>query len=213
MKSPFIDFIKGRRSIREFTTEIPSDADVMRIIEAAGYAPSPTNLQPWKFVVIRSLDIRTRMAEAVKQKIEFTASQAPESMKRMGKSSLAEKSYFERNFTFFQKAPVVIVPLYKPFPSHVYAHMGDAEELSRMGRELSIMSVSAAVENLLLAAHALGLGGCWMHGPLIAEEELKAILSIRPPWQILAVVPIGVPADVPEPTRRKRLDIITKFIE
>ena len=211
-KDRYIRMIKERRSIRDFTVDAPSDEDILRIIEAAGYAPSPTNLQPWKFIVVKNRRKIEEMASAVKERIAEVGREASGSISRMKKSILGDKDYFDVHFTFFRKAPVVIVPLYKLFPSHVYSRTMNDEDVSGLGKDLSVMSVSAATQNLLLACHGMGLGGCWMHGPLIAEKEIREILSINKPWEILAIVPIGVPAAVPGPPRRKKLEHIAKFI-
>lgn len=201
----YIQFIKERRSIRDFRQEMPKDEEILQLIEAAGYAPSPTNLQPWRFLIVKSETVKRQMAAAMEKRINSNLGQ------KNDPELLRDYCHY---FNFFQNAPVVVVPLYRPYPSFVYSYLSDDDrEISDAGKLLSIMSVSAATQNLLLAAHALGLGGCWMHGPLTAREELKEILVVREPWEILAVVPIGVPAVDPKAPRRKKVGIITKFIE
>ncbi len=59
-----LDLIKKRRSIRKYTTETVSDADIRTILEAAMAAPSANNSQPWEFIVVRKEDLRRRLAEA-----------------------------------------------------------------------------------------------------------------------------------------------------
>jgi nitroreductase len=58
-----LDLIKKRRSIREYTPEALSDADIRTILEAAMAAPSANNSQPWEFIVVRKEDLRRRLAE------------------------------------------------------------------------------------------------------------------------------------------------------
>ena len=58
-----LDLIKQRRSIREYTDEPLSDADVKTMLEAAMAAPSANNSQPWEFIVVRKEDLRRRLAE------------------------------------------------------------------------------------------------------------------------------------------------------
>jgi nitroreductase len=58
-----LDFIKKRRSIRQYTAESVSDADIRTILEAAMAAPSANNSQPWEFIVVREKDLRQRLAE------------------------------------------------------------------------------------------------------------------------------------------------------
>jgi nitroreductase len=66
-------------------------------------------------------------------------------------------------------------------------------------------SVAAALTQLLLAAHALGLGACWMTGPLVAAAELRALLAVPDGWELAALVPLGYPAEQPAPPRRRAL--------
>ena len=61
---------------------------------------------------------------------------------------------------------------------------------SEYGSTAGIQSVAASIENLLLAAADLGLGACWMTGPLIAREGLELVLDIKNPNQLLALIPI-----------------------
>ncbi|MGI9036674.1 MAG: nitroreductase family protein, partial [Pyrinomonadaceae bacterium] len=57
----------------------------------------------------------------------------------------------------------------------------------------AMQSVSAAIQNLQLAAHAIGLATCWMTAPLFAKQQLNELLGVEEPWQLAAVVPIGYP--------------------
>ena len=76
------------------------------------------------------------------------------------------------------------------------------------------LSVAAAIEKLLLAAHPLGYGACWLRVPFMAKDELESLLEVRPPWELIALVPVGVPAPEASPPRRerKRLEEITTFL-
>jgi len=69
-----------------------------------------------------------------------------------------------------------------------------------------------AMQNLLLAAHAAGLGASGMTGPLVAADALREILRIPQSWHIAALVPIGYPDEEPTPTARKTVDHVTRWI-
>jgi len=70
------------------------------------------------------------------------------------------------------------------------------------------------IQNLQLAAHALGLGTCWMTAPLFARTQLHALLAVESRWQLAAVIPIGYAASVnTNRPRRLRLDRVTRWIE
>jgi len=215
MCNTLIELIKERRSIRKFKDDVPEDKEILQIIDAARYAPSATNLQPWRFFIIKDMETKMRMAACVEEKLINA-----HKIKEAGNHESDYKGLFS-HFTFFKNAPVVIVVLYKPYPNTVYSFIkqggkgGDNYDESTMfshTKSLGMQSVAAATQNLLLAAHSLGLGGCWMDGPLIAEEELKEILAVRPPWELMSVVPIGFPDSIPDTPRRKKIDVIVKFI-
>ncbi len=59
--------------------------------------------------------------------------------------------------------------------------------------------------NLLLAAHTLGLGACWMTGPLVAADGLRRCLQVTKGWDIAALVPVGYADEEPQPPKRRPL--------
>jgi len=79
--------------------------------------------------------------------------------------------------------------------------------------EPELVSVSMAVQNLLLASHAMGLGACCITSPLIASTKIKKILDIRPPFEIAALIPIGKYYKAPEVVGRKEIDKIIEIVE
>jgi nitroreductase len=91
---------------------------------------------------------------------------------------------------FFRKlggAPVLVFAYYEP-----------CSELP----ETSIQTVAAAIQNLLLAAHAEGLGACWMTGPLHVADQINAFLDIQGK-KLVAVIPMGYPDQSPPAPKRK----------
>jgi nitroreductase len=89
----------------------------------------------------------------------------------------------------------------------------DREALERLERDAGLLSVAMAVENLLLAAPALGLGATVMTGPLLAQRALREILAVKPGWELVAVVPVGFPDEAPEPKPRKGVEQVIRWIE
>ena len=91
------------------------------------------------------------------------------------------------------------------------ARMGyRGEDLLRRRPNPGLQSVAAAVEHMLLAAHALGYGSCWMTGPLIAQEAFETILGYGRERFIAALLPMGVPDEHPSPRPRKPLEEIVR---
>ena len=112
--------------------------------------------------------------------------------------------------TFFTNAPVVIAVFmtkadyYDPTFISVLKERGfDDEGIMELFNRYDLLSIGAAVENLLLAAHEKGYGACWMNEPALAGEEIGRILNAPPGAKLISLVPVGVPAYFPREKRMK----------
>ena len=86
-----------------------------------------------------------------------------------------------------------------------------SRQVSRRFRPLpGLQSVSAAIQNMLLAVHALGYGSCWMTGPLVAQESFEKLLGYDKDRFIAALLPIGVPDENPPARSRKPLEEVVR---
>jgi nitroreductase len=107
----------------------------------------------------------------------------------------------------------VVMEPYAEDTDRLLARMGYApEQIKRLRPLPGLQSVSAAIQNMLLAAHALGYGSCWMTGPLVAQEAFEELLGYGKERFIAALLPVGVPDEKPLARNRKPLDEITKRI-
>ncbi len=199
-----MEAIRRRRSVREFQdTPVPRE-HIRTILDAARWAPSGYNKQPWRFMVLQDRKLIDRMAEEVKSKLE-EISRWPA---LRGKAA-AVKAMLP-GFTVFQRAPVSIAVLYSDYSApmdEILQKQGFSfEERYNIRLAPGVQSVAAAVQNMLLAATALGYGTCYGTGCLIAREGLEKALGLKPPWKLLALVPVGIPAKVPRAPRRKPLE-------
>ena len=163
--------IKTRRSIRAFTREEISDREIEKILDAARWAPSAGNIQPWIFVVVKDPGTKRRLSEAALSQF------------------------------FIEEAPVVIVVC------------ADQERSRRgygsRGADLyCIQDTAAATQNILLAAHALGLGACWVGA--FNEEEVRLILKIPRGIRPVAIVPIGHSAEKPRTIFKRPLSEVIR---
>jgi nitroreductase len=204
------DLMRARRSIRRFASEAPPRALLEKVLEAAVTAPSASNKQPWRFFIVQSRNIIDEMAAAVRAATDRIAAHVPVESQP---SFRAYGDYFVR----FERAPVVIVPICRG-PA-VLSHLVDADlgpddrrRIAAMERDSALIGASLALENLLLMAHACGLGASGMTGPLVAVDDLAPILNVPSGWQIVALVPIGYPAEEAAPTGRKPLDKVIRWI-
>ncbi len=203
--------VQGRKSIRRFKQSPVQDGDIRKILDAGRWAPSANNTQPWSFIVIKDRAVLKKMAAAVRGMIDRMVPFA-ENEKQAQRLAAYKSTYF----TFFENAPVVVavcMEAYDAGTDRLLAKMGySADDIRRLRPLPGLQSVSAAVQNMLLAIHALGYGSCWMTGPLVAQEDFEKILDFGKEKSIVALLPIGVPDENPPARSRKPLDEMMKVL-
>ena len=200
----------ARRSVRRFTPEAPPRVLIERLLEAAVTAPSASNKQPWRFVVVTRRSLITTLAAEVRAAVDLIAGHVEP------RSEPAFRAYGEY-FTRFEAAPVVIVALYRSLT--VLSNLVDEAlpeparaRIVTMEDRSGLIGVSMALQNLLLMAHELGLGASGMTGPLVAADRLRALLEVPPSWEIAALVPVGYPAETPPAPPRKPAARVTEWL-
>ena len=201
--------VRERRSIRSFRDDPVDPGLIDRILEAARWAPSGGNRQPWRFAVVTSPEVRRQMGEAVQNAVDaYKAKLAPE--RASGYSAYLDA------FGQPSEAPVVIGVFYRPggrlLTAGLRPELRDDPDAAAPAEVGALASASAAIQNLLLAAHALGLGACWMTGPLLAAPALCGLCGVPEGWKLCALVPVGHPTHQPEPPRRKALARLVRRI-
>ena len=188
----FLEAIKSRRSIRAFEQKPVPKEIIRECLEAAIWAPSATNQQPWEFIVLKGEELKKifkiveenfaiRMGEQdafsnvpercskAQEEIFATLSQAAEA------EGIDGSAMFQKMLSFFE-APVGIFFITYKRRDHQYRY-----------------STTAALENFLLAAHSKGLGTCWLGIAVICEEDIKKHLKIAQDKEITGVVAVGYP--------------------
>jgi nitroreductase len=205
------DAIQGRKSIRRFKQTPVPDEDIAKILDAGRLAPSANNTQPWSFVVIRDKTMLRKMADAAREMIDRMIPFA-ENEKQAQRLAAYKSNYY----TFFEHAPVVIAVFMEAYDAgtdSLLAKMGyAADDIKRLRPLPGLQSVSAAIEHILLAVHALGYGSCWMTGPLVAQEAFEKLLGFGKEKSIVALLPVGVPGENPPARSRKPLEEMMKII-
>ena len=193
--------MRSRRSVRRFKPEpIPPDI-VDKLIEMAITAPSASNKQPWRFFIIEDPDIITRLATEVRQ--------ANQKIKNhIEPEFIGAYEKYGDYFTRFEKAPLLIVPIFSELLTLSHLLEGELPEPGRTNVETmefnsGLVSVSLAIGNILLYAHALGLGASCMSGPMVALDKIKEILKIPVSWHMAAMIALGYPEETPAPVERK----------
>jgi nitroreductase len=198
--NPIERVILTRRSVRRFGPEAPTEEAIGQLIGLACAAPSPMNRQDWHFTVVRSTQVRDRIVEAVERRWQALAAQAG--------GNEAVLSSYAGHFAAFRQAPVSIAVDIKRTATFLEHLLGEAA-----GRvQGDCLSAGMAVENLLLAAHAMGLGTCVFTGCVAAEAEIGAVLGLGPARRLACLVVIGVPDEDPPVPARRPLDDLLRVI-
>jgi len=207
----FVVLAKGRRSVRKMSPEAIPREHLDAIVDCGLYAPSGSNQQPWHFAVVTDRDLIDRMKKAAAAKVDL--------IKERISSASAGRSFdgYVQYITFFGNSSAVICCFVEPYRALLERLLNRyAPEISVSTREnASVQSVAAAVENMLLAAHAFGYAGCWMTGPLIAKDEIEALVKPKGNWELIAMVALGRRDDAQPPPqtpkRRPREETVSYF--
>lgn len=209
--------VKTRKSIRRFQPTPVPEKDIIIMLEAAVNAPSGANKQPWKFIVVRSQKWKEDMAEIIKS----SCKRLPQLLKGVFENPHQVAEMMKKRFyvvsLFFVGAPVVVVVCVKQEITPLlqcYTNQGlDRYEAFTKFGYVELLSASAAIENLLLTAHDLGYGACWMNIPFMAKDALEDLFEIEDPWEILAMIPVGIPAHDPKKPGRIPVEDVSIFID
>ncbi|MFT4040744.1 MAG: TIGR03668 family PPOX class F420-dependent oxidoreductase [Thermomicrobiales bacterium] len=199
-RDAFADLVRGRRSVRAFSSRPVPRAIIEEAIAAAGWAPSPHGRQPWRFVVVESPERRLALADAMsatwQEQLQFDGQDVAVIASRLAKSR-------DRLI----RAPVLILPCLYLADIDVYPDPDRqaAEEL------MAVQSIGSAIQNLLLALYAAGVDGGWMCAPLFCPEIVQAALGLDPALQPHALIPVGYAAA--DPVRRPRRPVSELIVD
>jgi nitroreductase len=189
----FMDLIRARRSIRLYKDKaIPEDI-VKQLLEAGQLAPSRANSQPWHFVVIRDTAVKQELYAAVYH--QELVLKAPLLIVVLGIID-PRSSILARTLELVQMGAFGIDV--KNFADHVLDNWSE-EDL----RVDSALNSAIATTHIMLAAHDLGLGCCWVK--LCKDDEVLRILEVPDGYYMAAVLAIGYPDE--SPNQRPRLPI------
>jgi coenzyme F420-0:L-glutamate ligase / coenzyme F420-1:gamma-L-glutamate ligase len=193
--------LQSRRSIRRYRPEPVSPALIEQMLTAATWAPSAHNRQPWRFAVITKTDVKHKLAAAMGTKLR--ADLAVDGLS----SEIIEKDA-GRSYQRITSAPLLILLCLS------MADMDSYPDEQRQQNEwlMAVQSTAMAGQNLLLAAHSLGLGACWMCAPLFSPDIVCQVLNLPADWQPQALITVGYPAETRQKTR-KPLDSCVLFVD
>lgn len=189
--------IEKRRSIRKYKPDSIPDAYIKKLFDSARLAPSGCNAQPWRFKIAKEADVKAKLAEAAYDQ------------------------------SFIAQAPAVIVCC-ADIQGYLDGTISGAQDLGKIGaiedRIVTILqgkaknlktidrnelgpriaaNVAIAIEHIVLRALDFGLGSCWVR--LIDEQKVRELFGWSDNIYVVALLPIGYPAEFPK--NRKRLEL------
>ena len=185
------DVLLARRTVRAFTAQPVDPEAVERAIAAALTAPAPHHSEPWRFVVVSSLTARLALLDAMQDAWVadlrgdgFTEEQIARRLKR-GEP--------------LRDAPLIVVPCLELSAMNAYPD----DRRTRAEREMFVVAMGAAVENLLVALAVENLGSAWISSTLFCQDVAAGALDLPDGWLPMGSVAVGHPA-APAPSRPPR---------
>ncbi len=183
-----LDVVQKRRSVRVYKTGKVSDAQLNAILEAARWAPSGANTQPWEFVVTRDRKKMRRIREIYDNEWRQRKREDPVHYKGLKKDYVGDVS-------------VVVLACGDPRTKSVYLttrQQADREKLFQA-------SIANSVQQMMLAAASMNLGTVWVSVREEVEPELRELFQVPQPLRLLWVVPIGHARSWPKAKPRRKI--------
>ena len=176
--------ITGRRAVRDYTAQAVDEKSIRALIDAAIQAPSAVNQQPWTFTVVSDQSMLDRISREAKSHMLATMPPSPQ-------SDHIRSNLIDPDFQIFYHAPVLIlISADAPGP-------------------WIVEDCALAAENLMLAAHASGLGTCWIGfaQSFLNTSDGRNALDLPPAWVPVAPIIVGYPKAAPHPVPRSEPQI------
>ncbi len=196
-----LNFMKKRRSARIYAQKMVRREDILKIIEAGIQAPSPTNLQGWKFRILDNEKEINYLTIIIEKKLDELINKTEEGILR---ESFTE---YSGNFTFIKNSPCTIL-LYSLKPRKVFKSLFKDKINSYKGGG-SLLSLGMVMQNMMLSAQSLGISSCPLTGPLIAEKEITDKYPPPQKYELSGLMTLGYADSQTVNPGRKSLD---KFI-
>ena len=187
---PIINAIQSRRSLRRYQEKPVPKSIIETLLTAGTWSPSAHNRQPWRFAVLQSFAIKEGLALAMGERLQADL------LSDFVPQTVIDKE-LKRSYERLTSAPVLIVIFMSLIDMDTYSD----EKRNNNEKIMAIQSTAMAGQNILLAAHDMGLGACWMCAPLFCPDVVQSTLDLPKDWQAQGIITLGYPAQVREKTR------------
>jgi coenzyme F420-0:L-glutamate ligase/coenzyme F420-1:gamma-L-glutamate ligase len=196
-----VELIKTRRSIRKFKPTKVSREIIKAVLDLARWAPSAHNAQPWRLVVIDDDSVKEKLATEMGR--VWLSGMLKDGVSRDKAEEIVRAESWQR----ITQSPIVLIVCLAMEDMHKYIDMRrrKAEYL------MSVQSVAAYIQNLLLLAHYYGLGACWVCAPLFCQNAVRKALGLPRKIEPQAMIIMGYADEKPEPRPRKPLETFCVF--
>lgn len=204
----FLELTKQRRSIRRFKPDPFPDEYIEKMLEAARFAQSGGNAQPWEFIVVKDKETKIRITELVAEQHKYTWEIERTRVEELRHPAYRGYGRHGEPTVTFKDAPVFIVMCGDP--RRVQASILSTHFLPNEGGPFAhfLKNIANATQILTLAAAACGLGTQWVSVSSVIEPRLKELLGMPVELAIHTIIPIGYPDYTPAPSYRRELSEI-----
>ncbi len=195
--SDFREIVRSARAQRRLRSEPIDDATIERILAAARFAPSGMDLRPWRFVVVRDAALRNAIGAlyAAAWQIGRSVYDAAPATSAHAAKMIADVEHLAAHFG---EAPVIVAAC---LDRRLLGAMVDAR-LEWRDPVPVLASILPAVQNLILAARAHGVGTVLTTLHRLRHDELRTLLGVPPEVEVVALLPLGYPEEPFRPLRR-----------
>ena len=194
-----ISAIYDRRSIRKFTDRPISQEDITDIIQSGIKAPASKNRQPWKYIVVQG-NAKEEMLKVFRQGIE--REEKDNALLPLSKQHIAAAKY---TVDIMAEAPIIVFVV-NSLGKSILTELTPEEHVYEI---CNIQSISASIQNMLLAATEKGIGSLWICDIYFAYSELCKWLDSD--GQLIAAIAFGYPNEFPKERPRKKLEDIVEW--